>query len=240
MATEWFASLSHLLAAPIALVWGVRAVRRHRGTPAATALGLFAAAAFVLLLVSAGYHILPKGSDARELVRRLDHAAIWLMIASSVQAIHTLVFEGRWRWIPPLLVWTFAAIGIALVVFVFDRFTTLGWVLLYIGVGCVGLASLIELLIARRFDIALPFAVGGFVYSLGAIADELLPFDPVLAVFGQHELFHLAVLGGIASHAALLAYLARSAAHRPETGARARYSMPDFADSGRSPSASAN
>jgi hemolysin III len=208
--TEWFASLSHLLAAPVALVWGVRAMRRHRGTPGGPALALFTLATVVLLLTSGVYHILPRGTAARELMLRLDHAAIWLMIACSFHAIHELVFTGRWRWIPPALVWSFAVVGIVLIALAFESFSTMGWMLMYIAAGWIGVVSLVKLVAMRRLDVVLLFTLGGAVYTLGAIGDELWRFDPVLAVFGHHEIWHLAVLGGLVCHGALVEYLAQS------------------------------
>jgi channel protein (hemolysin III family) len=205
--SEVFSSLSHLLAAPLALAWGLHLHARRRGQPGLGALTLFFAAATLLLATSGTYHMMPFGSPSRELFLRLDHIAIWIMIASSFHALHAVAFEGRWRWLPPALVWLMAAFGIGLTAFVFESFSKLAWVLMYVLVGWTGLASVIRLVAQGRSDIAVAFGVGGAVYTIGALGEELLPYDPVLGLFGPHQVFHLTVLAGLAIHGSLLVQL---------------------------------
>ncbi len=204
---EAFSSLSHLLAAPLALAWGLHVVGHRRGVPGVRALALFCIAAVTLLATSGTYHMLPKGTPARELLLRLDHTAIWLMIASSFHAVHRLGFEGRWRWLPPALVWCMAATGIALTALVFEAFSPMAWVVMYVLVGWTGVVSVVQLVVQGRAGIALLFMLGGAFYTAGALGEELFPYDPMLGLVGPHQVFHLCVLAGLAIHGALLVKL---------------------------------
>jgi channel protein (hemolysin III family) len=201
---EAFSSLSHLLAAPLALAWGLHVKARRRDRPDLGPLLLFFGAATLLLAVSGTYHMLAMGSASRALFLRFDHVAIWIMIASSFHAVHAVAFEDRWRWFPTLLVWLLAAVGIALTVLVFDAFSRMTWVVMYVLVGWTGLASILRLVAQGRNDAAISFGIGGAVYTIAALAEEIFPYDPVYGVMGPHQVFHLAVLGGLAIHGALL------------------------------------
>lgn len=205
--SEVFSSLSHLLAAPLALAWGLLLHTRRRGQPGLAALMLFFAAATVLLATSGTYHMMPFDSPSRALFLRLDHIAIWIMIASSFHALHAVAFEGRWRWLPPAIVWLMAAAGIGLTAFVFESFSKMAWVVMYVLVGWTGLASIIRLVLQGRTDIAFAFGIGGAIYTIGAVGEELLPYEPVLGLFGPHQVFHLAVLAGLVIHGSLLVRL---------------------------------
>src|SRR5438552_4013357 len=84
-----FSSLSHLLGAGVFAVLSVFLLlkgRRHRGRR--VWLGTFAAASVLLLAMSGIYHLLGHELAGRAVMQRLDHAAIFVLIAASFSAPH--------------------------------------------------------------------------------------------------------------------------------------------------------
>jgi len=203
-----FSSLSHLVGAALFAALSPSLIRRGLRTgndeglqarARALSLVIFAFAAVLLLSMSATFHLLHRG-PARDVVQRLDHAAIFILIAATFTPIHTILFRGVWRWGMLAFIWSFAALGVSLkTVFFSETPETLG-VLLYVGMGWVGLASMIAL--GRREGLAfiLMMVLGGIAYTIGAAVELLVQRPLVRGVIRAHEIFHVAVLIGLALH----------------------------------------
>ena len=205
-----FSSLSHLIGAAVFAVLGVALVlkglrARHEdgwrpGRGHVGSLVVFAVSAVLLLTMSGVFHMLGPGGAARAAMQRLDHAAIFVLIAGTFTPTHAILFRGVWRWGMLLLVWTLAVAGVILKTIYFTQVSQIVGLTAYIGMGWIGLASMI--LIARRYGkrVVMSLVLGGLAYTAGGIVDGLNA--PVLAagVFGSHELFHVFVLLGLSLH----------------------------------------
>jgi channel protein (hemolysin III family) len=194
-------SLSHLLGAAVFAVLGLFLLRRGRGDAGRIAfLGVFAAAGVLLLSISGVYHLLSAGGAGRAVLQRLDHAAIFVLIAGTFTPLYGILFAGPWRWGGLALVWSAAAAGVCLkTVFFADLSEALG-VTFYLAFGWFGAFS--GLVLWRRYglDFVKPLIAGGVAYTAGAVLEFLR--RPVLlpGVVGPHELFHLFVLAGAFLH----------------------------------------
>jgi channel protein (hemolysin III family) len=191
---------THLVGAGVFLILGILLLRRGRGHRGrVTALGVFAFGCIFLLGISGTYHLLFPGT-AREVLRRLDHAAIFTLIASTFTAVHAILFIGPWRWGMILAIWTMAAIGITLKTVFFRSVPEWLSLSLYIGMGWIGLVSGWKLYHRLGAAPLLLLLYGGLAYTAGAILEYLK--WPVLmpGVVASHELFHVAVLAGIFFH----------------------------------------
>jgi len=126
---------------------------------------------------SAAYNLTRPG-QSKEILRRLDHAMIFLMIAGSYTPFAVLSLDGTMRTAIMLTVWTAAAIGIVVKIRYPRRFERTA-MMLYLGMGwtiLIALDSLVEVLAA----LSLTFLVlGGIVYTLGTVvyAHERWPFN---------------------------------------------------------------
>ncbi len=197
---EPFSSLSHLIGAGVYGVryfWLLRSSRGHRHLTAY--LAIYAFSCVLLLSMSGVYHLLPEGA-ARAVLRRLDLAAIFILIAGTHTPVQGIFFRGVWRWGVLLLMWSIVAAGVTLFSIFADElprglgtgtFLLLGWI-----AGASGLV------VWRRhgFNFVRPLILGGLAYSVGAI---FLAFDGwmlIPGVIGAHELWHIAVLVAVTLH----------------------------------------
>ena len=199
--SEPFSSISHFLGAIVCLfyfrpLW--RTARGHLGHRIAVAI--FCGATVLLLLLSGLFHLLPNGTSAKILFQRLDHAAIFILIAGTFTPLHSILFRGRLRWIPLVVIWTIAIAGIVLKEVFFSQIPELLSVSIYIGMGWLGIFSAFFIYLHWGFNLVVPLLKGALAYSLGSIIDLL--HKPILlpGIFGPHELFHIAVLIGVTYH----------------------------------------
>ncbi len=196
-----FSSLTHLLAAFVALYGVVFLYQRSRGNPGrVSAIIIYTISLVFLFSMSGVYHLLDPNGLARMVLRRLDHAGIWVLIAGTFTPIHIILFRGHWRWFILSLVWVVAITGLVLEVIFFDSFPELLALSLYLSLGWIGALSGIQF--HRRYqDKTLNLLIlGGIFYSVGAIID-FLKF-PVLwsGVIEAHEIFHVFVILGAFAH----------------------------------------
>jgi channel protein (hemolysin III family) len=194
-------SYSHLLAAGAALCAAVPLVRLGRGSAGRVlALVVYASCVVAALGISGTYHGLDRGGAARAFMQRLDHYAIWALIAGTFTAIHGVMWRGFWRKGVLAIIWGFALVGVLLQVLWFQVFSgTLGLVL-YLGMGWIGVASIVKLGRQIGFVAVLPVLYAGIAYSTGAVLEACR--WPVLIDnwVGAHEIFHVAVILGVALH----------------------------------------
>jgi channel protein (hemolysin III family) len=198
---EPFSAISHLLGAALFAWLGLLVLRRGRGdTQRMIYLGVYAFSCILLFSMSGVYHQMVRGGTARRVMERLDHNAIFILIAGTLTPVHGLLFTGPLRWAPLLLVWTAAIAGVTLKTVFFTGLDEWVGLSFYLALGWFGAFS--GFLLARRYGVRfiLPLLWGGLAYSVGAVA-EFLGY-PVLipGVVHGHEAFHLAVLMGALFH----------------------------------------
>ena len=198
---EPFSAISHLLGAAVFLVLGGLLLRRGRGSAARlTFLAVYVASCVFLLSMSGVYHMLVLGGTARLVMARLDHSAIFVLIAGTFTPLHGILFRGWLRWGPLALIWACAAAGVCLKSVYFEDLPKWAGPALYLAMGWFGAVS--GLLIARRYGFGpvLPLLLGGLAYTAGAVVEYLRWPVLVPGVIHAHEIFHAAVLVGAVCH----------------------------------------
>ncbi len=168
-------------------------------TPRTISLTVFALSAVILLSFSGVFHLLRAG-DARDLLQRLDHAAIFVLIAGTFSPIHAIYFRGPWRWGMLLFIWTVAALGVTLKSIFFAHVPEWLGIALYLAMGWVGVLSMTALTKHHGFRAARPLLLGGIAYTLGAVIELVEPAPMIQGAVRAHEIFHLFVLLGLAFH----------------------------------------
>jgi hemolysin III len=189
---------SHLIAAGVALASAVPLVRLGRGSKARVfALSIYASSVVIGLGISGIYHSCDRGGLARVIMQRLDYFAIWALIAGTFTGIHGSVYRGFWRGGFLAIIWGYAAIGMTLQALWFEAFSGNLGLALYLGMGWIGVASIVKLSRDLGFRAVRPILYSGVAYSAGAILEARgLPVI-VPGIFGPHETFHFAVITGI-------------------------------------------
>ena len=202
---EPFSALSHLFGAAAFLVLGVRLVRRGRGDAARQAfLAVYAAACVLLMLTSGVYHAAVTDGPAHRVLLRLDHGAIFVLIAGTFTPLHGLLFRGPLRWVPLAVVWAAAAAGVVLKTAFIHSVAEWVGLTLYLALGWFGAFAGILLWRRRGFAFVRPLLLGGLAYSVGAAVEFLRWPGLVRGVVHPHEVFHLAVLAGAVLHYAFV------------------------------------
>ena len=191
----------HLIGAVVALVLGIRMLKRFDG-PRLYRLGLyiFIFGTMFMFSMSGVYHILDQGSVARYVFQHLDHASIWLMIAGTFTPIHLMLFRGWMRWGILALIWTAAINGIVLKTIFFDEFPEWLGLVFYLCLGWIGILSANVLIKRVGVHGIRLVAYGGIAYSIGAIFEFFQPPFFIEGIFGPHEVFHIAVILGVFFH----------------------------------------
>jgi channel protein (hemolysin III family) len=208
---EPIGALSHLAAAVLAFAASVPLVRLARGNRIHTvALTVYATCVVALLAISGVYHSLFVG-PARTFMQHADYLAIWLLIAGSFTAIHGLMCRGFWRRWALVFVWAYAAIAMALQVRWFDRLSgTLG-LALYLGLGWLGLVTVVKVGRQIGFRATTPLWGAGLFFSVGAVLEACRQPVIIRGWMGPHETFHFAVIAGVLIHWIFIRSLIRRA-----------------------------
>jgi hemolysin III len=178
---------------------------------ARVAAAVFASTLVLTFGVSALYHRVTWQPAARRLMRRLDHAAIFLLIAGTYTPYGLLVLAGAWRFSVLAVVWIGAALAIAQSLLWVDRPK---WLPAILGVvlGWAGVVAFPQILDATGSTGASLVLIGGVLYTLGAVVYVRSRPDPVPDVFGYHELFHVLTILAAACQYAAIAFFVLPAA----------------------------
>ena len=203
----------HEAAFAISLVTGTALVCLAEGAQARTAATVYSLSVALLFGTSAAYHRGPWTGRSREVMRRLDHSMIFILIAGTYTPFALLLLEGAARWTVFSLVWGGAVAGVVLRNAV-KRPARWLFVGIYMLLGWVALGVLPQLRDAGGTSIVVLLLVGGLFYSLGALVYATKRPDPSPRWFGFHEVFHAFTLLAFVVH-----YLAVSFATYGAAGA---------------------
>ncbi len=197
-------SVSHgvALLAAVAAVPFLMAGARDLGPANIAGAGVFAATMVLLYLTSTLYHALPAGR-AKRVFLKLDHGAIYLFIAGSYTPFALGVLSGPWGWTLFGLVWSLAAVGVALKAF--DRLSH-PWLStgLYLVMGWLVLIAVVPLVERAPPPGVALLVAGGAAYTAGVvffILDSRFRY--------AHAVWHGFVVAGTSLHFfAVLSYAA--------------------------------
>ncbi len=189
----------HRWSVPVAIALTVIvAVRVDTGGQLA-AMIIYGVCVTAMLAVSGTYHARRLAHRERRFLRRLDHTMILVGIAGTYTAVITLAFDGTTRVVLLVIAWSFVVVGGAIRMLWLDApagliaavYLVAGWQAL------LDIPAYVDALDAAELTM---IAVGGGLYSVGAIIYSLKRPNPWPAVFGFHEVFHTCVVLGAACH----------------------------------------
>jgi len=196
--TDPVAALTHTVGAIAFAIFAVPLIRRGRGAPVRRgALIVFASTAVLLLSASAAFHAMPSGAAARAALQRVDHAAIFLLIAGTFTGIHAILFTGPLRWGVLAFVWIGAVSGVVVKLIYFETMPEALGVGLYLAFGWFGALTMIAVWRLHGGRHTVQLIVAGLAYTIGAVFELTNWPTLVPGLIGPHEAFHIAVIVGL-------------------------------------------
>ena len=173
---------------------------------ATLATAIYALTVAGLFGVSAIYHRVNWASPAaRRWMRRLDHSMIFLLIAGTYTPFALLVLDGTLATAILIAVWGGALAGIVLNLVWIDAPKWLT-AIVYVALGWVAVAAFPALFKDLGVTPTILVAVGGLLYTVGAVVYASRRPDPAPAVFGYHEIFHALVIAAAAVQFSVVAF----------------------------------
>jgi hemolysin III len=165
---------------------------RSQMLPWVVSLTIYGLALVATFSFSAGYHLVAR-PRIKEVLRRLDHAAIFLMIAGTYTPFILIKMQTPWGFGLLAVVWTMAAIGIAIKLFL-PRFLDGLSTALYLVQGWAVLAAWEPLMSALPGTVLTLLMIGGVLYTIGVVFHlwERLPY--------QNAIWHGFVLSAASCH----------------------------------------
>ena len=199
--------VSHQWAFFVSLLTGAALIVAAQGTREVLAMSVYAFSLSALLGTSALYHRVDWEPGPRRWMRRLDHTMIFVLIAGTYTPFALLVMEGTMAEVILIVVWSCAVGGAVLNLAWWDApkwFTSL----VYVSTGWVAVAAMPQLWETMGPVGVGLIALGGLLYSAGAVVYATKRPDPSPEHFGYHEIFHLFVIAAAAIQYAAIAFYA--------------------------------
>ena len=188
----------HEIAFFVALVAGAVLVIAAPGSTAKIACAVYATSLATLLGVSALYHR-PTWSDrARARMRRLDHSAIFVLIAGTYTPL-ALTLPSPAAKTMLTVAWAGAALGVLRALF-WVRAPKWLVAMLALAMGWLAVLYLPSVHTATSTPVIVWMGLGGALYSLGALSYAFRRPNPWPRVFGYHEVFHALVVAAAVCH----------------------------------------
>ena len=201
---ERFNGLTHLSGALLALVGAVVliVIGSVKADPwKIVSFSVYGATLFFLYLSSTLYH--STRGRAKALFRKLDHGAIYLLIAGTYTPFALVTLNGPWGWTLFGVVWGLAALGVVQELW-FGKGARVVSLVLYLLMGWFAVIAVVPLVRALSWPGFAWVAAGGLIYTAGIV---FYLFDERFRHF--HGIWHIFVMAGSAVHyAAIVMFVA--------------------------------
>jgi hemolysin III len=189
----------HLGAAPVAFVAGLALVAFAPTLAGRVTSAIFTITAVMLFGTSAVYHRGNWSPTTKAVLRRMDHANIFLIIAGTYTPLCVLLLDKQTATLVLTLVWSGALLGVLLRVFWLNAPRWV-YVPLYLILGWVAIGFLGKFYAAGGLLVVTLVAVGGLCYTAGAIIYGTKWPRGSEKYFGFHEIFHALTIAGFTCH----------------------------------------
>ena len=163
------------------------------------ASAVFGTSLILLYGASSMYHLLSLSPQSSTILRRIDHAMIFILIAGTYTPICLIPLYGFLGWWLLIIIWCMAIAGIFQALYWLDAprwFSTS----LYLFMGWTVIVAFYPLVQSLPFDALIWFILGGLSYTVGAVLYAQKRPNPLPGIFGFHEIWHILVLIGSFCH----------------------------------------
>jgi hemolysin III len=188
----------HAGVTPLVLASGIVLICLASTSGTTWAAAVYSAAGLVLFATSAIYHVGTWSPQVHGVLRRMDHANVYLIIAGSYTPIAVQTLHGTTREVLLVLVWVGAVLGVLFRAVWVDAPRVL-YTGLYILLGWSVVPFTGDLFAASTAAAVLILA-GGILYTVGALVYGFKRPDPHPDWFGFHEVFHALTIAAWVCH----------------------------------------
>jgi hemolysin III len=192
---ERFNGYSHLAGAILAAAGAATLITVAAKSGDATRIvsfSVYGATLFLLYFVSTMYHSI-RGR-AKDVFRKLDHVAIYLLIAGTYTPFALVTLGGAWGWTIFGAIWGLAVVGIVQELCLARGARILSLVI-YVLMGWLAVVALVPLFRALSWSGMSWLVGGGLIYTAGIV---FYLYDERFRHW--HGIWHLFVMGGSAVH----------------------------------------
>ena len=177
----------------------IKTALQGHSTIALTAVIIFGISMILLYAASATYHLVVSSDKVISLLRRLDHAMIFLLIAGSYTPFCLIALKGVTGWVLFSIIITIAIVGISfkLIWFNCPRWLSTS---IYVLMGWIAVFLMGPLKIALSTQGLLLLIIGGVFYTIGAVIYATKPNFLKSKYLGFHEIFHIFIMLGTLTH----------------------------------------
>src|SRR5512141_1574238 len=193
-------SLTHWAGAILGLIGLIVLLIVGWSTPAKIiSLTIYGLSLIAMFSASATYHMVHAKEKVLIILRKIDHSAIYLLIAGTYTPFCVNAFSGFWKWGLLSIIWSLALIGIIVKVFYIraPRWLNAG---IYLIMGCLCIAAIGQMLAVVPVWVFSWLIPGGVIYTLGAVVYITRIFNFIPGIFGFHEMWHIFVMLAAAAH----------------------------------------
>lgn len=197
--------LTHLGAAVAAVIGLIALLIMGWGDPTKEiSLLIYGVSLIMMFAASAAYHMVDRGPDVSAWLRKIDHSAIYLLIAGTYTPLCVHFFSGFWSWGPLVIIWIMALAGVIVKLFVIrePRWMRAG---VYLVMGWLSILGIPEILRTMPVGAIAWLVLGGVLFTLGAVIYVMKKPDPWPGVFGFHEIWHIFIIFACLAHYILIA-----------------------------------
>jgi hemolysin III len=145
------------------------------------------------------YHGRKSEENGSSFLRKLDHLAIFFMIAGTYTPICYLFLDGYWRWAILITQWALVLCGIFFKFF-FIRAPRVINTIIYLVMGWIAIIPIKQLVDSMPVAVICYLGLGGLFYTIGAIIYMIKKPNIIRGYFGFHEIFHIFILLGAGAH----------------------------------------
>jgi len=173
---------------PFVVAAGILLIIFADGWQTKIAASVYLTGSFLLFGGSALYHRFNWGPTTKRVLKRIDHANIFLLIAGTYTPLTVAALPSDKGWFLLTLVWSIAVVGIGF------RLIWVGaprwlYVPIYVLMGWAAVIYITDLWDAN-WVMMLLIVIGGIAYTVGAVIYGMKRPNPVPNHFGFHEIFH--------------------------------------------------
>lgn len=198
-------SYSHAVGALLAVAALVALVIESAGRPRQiVGFSIYGASLVLLYLASTAYHWLRVSPRGEEILRRLDHTAIFVLVAGTYTPVCLVTLRGGWGWSIFGVIWGLAVVGVALKLF--SRAAPAWFTAAHaLAMGWLALVAVVPLVRELPSGGLAWLLAGGLLYTAGAAVYSAKWPDPLPGLVGSHGVFHFFVLAASFSHFVFMA-----------------------------------